>query len=303
MAKKKKPVGLPLEESRRLQGSAAELEKFQADKARKAEEAKLPTAEDIVASRVDTPAPKTPKKSKPKKSRTVVRNPETGRAEKPTPVDITKPVERTADPVIKKFKKGQLVTVKPRRQKKQTPIPTPKPGQVGKLEGQVVRVTPENATQIYEERRRTTLPVATPEDMTPAGRPAVQPVVLPSRLRGSQNKKNLGGFARSHKEVAGVAHEALGHLQTMAQHEPGTPEHHDAHESFNVLHAKLGQISNSNFHKFMGMGRTIVTQHRDKNMAKALEVHKQGVEGKLEEGRIAEQSRGERSREGGNNGS
>ena len=256
------------------------------------------------AAKID-PAPKLVSKPSPVSGQKVYKAPVQKRKQKKAAPLVVEGQEVRApkDSELRRGKTFVSTAPKKRRAKKQTPIPTPKPGQVGKLEGQVVRVTPENATQIYEERRRTTLPVATPEDMTPAGRPAVQPVVLPSRLRGSQNKKNLGGFARSHKEVAGVAHEALGHLQTMAQHEPGTPEHHDAHESFNVLHAKLGQISNSNFHKFMGMGRTIVTQHRDKNMAKALEVHKQGVEGKLEEGRIAEQSRGERSREGGNNGS
>jgi len=233
----------------------------------------------------------------------VVRNSKTGRAEKPTTVDLTKPVERTADPVVRRFRKGELVTVKPRKQKKQTPIPKPKAGQIGKLEGKVVRVTPENATQIYEERRRTTLPTATAEEMTPASRPVIKPVVMPPKLRSSQNKKNIGGFARSHKEVAGVSKEALGHLQTMAQHEPGTPEHHEAHEAFNVSHATLGQISNKDFHRFMGMGRTIVTTQRGPNMQNLLKVHREGVEGKLEAGKIAEQSRGERSREGGNNGS
>jgi hypothetical protein len=89
----------------------------------------------------------------------------------------------------------------------------------------------------------------------------------------------------------------------MAQHEPGTPEHHEAHEAFNVSHATLGQISNKDFHRFMGMGRTIVTTQRGPNMQNLLKVHREGVEGKLEAGKIAEQSRGERSREGGNNGS
>jgi len=235
--------------------------------------------------------PKAPKPS-------VTRDPKTGKA---TPrIPKTPVVERTADPVVKKFKGGQLVTVKPRKQKKQTPIPQPRPGQVGKLGGKPVRVTPENAKDVYEERRRTELPVAGREDMAPAGRPEVEGVVLPKKLRSSQNGRNLGGFARSHKEVKGVTHEALGHLQTMARHAPGTPEHHEAHEAFNVAHSTLGQISNSNFHKFMGMGRTIVTQHRNENMKKALEVHRQGVEGKLEEGRIAEQARGDRSGKGGN---
>lgn len=209
-------------------------------------------------------------------------------------------------PKDKELKRGVTsVSTAPRkkRQKKVKVVPVPKPGQAGKLDGELVRVTPENATQIYEQRRRTTLPDAKEAEMTPAGRPAVEPVILPSRLRGSQSGKNLGGFARPHKEVASVAHEALDHLQAMAKNEPGTPLHHAAHEAFNVAHAQLGQISNNNFHRFMGMGRTIVTNHRDKDMDTALKVHRQGVLGKLEEGRIAEGSRGDRSGKGGNNGS
>jgi hypothetical protein len=240
-------------------------------------------------------------KKKPAPKPKVVRDKKTGKALSLAPKLPV--VERTADPVVKKFKKGELVTVKPRKQKKQTPIAKPVPGQIGKLEGKPVRVTTDNAEKVYDEKRTTVLPTATKEEMAPLDRPVIEGVILPKKLRSSQNKKNLGGFAHSHKAVASVAHEALGHLQTMAKNEPGTPEHHEAHEGFNVAHAQLGQISNSNFHKFMGMGRTIVTQHRGSNMDTALKVHRQGVLAKLEEGKIAEGSRGDRSRKGGNNGS
>jgi len=240
-------------------------------------------------------------KKKPAPKPSVVRDKKTGKA---LPLAPKLPVvERTADPIVKKFKNGERVTVKPRKQKKQTPIAKPVPGQIGKLEGKPVRVTSENVDKVYDEKRTTILPTATEAEMTPAGRPETERVVLPKTLRSSQNKKNIGGFAQSHKVVASVAKEALGHLQTMADHEPGTPEHHEAHEAFNVAHAQLGQISNSNFHKFMGMGRTIVTQHRGSNMDTALKVHRQGVLAKLEEGKIAEGSRGDRSGKGGNNGS
>lgn len=193
---------------------------------------------------------------------------------------------------------------KKKRIKKQRPIPVPKPGQAGKLDGKLVRVTPENVTQIYDQRRRTELPKAGPEEMTPAGRPQIEGAIIPSKLRSSQNKKNLGGFARSHKEVSAVTHEALDHLQTMANTAKGSPEHHSAMESFNALHAKIGQIGNKPLHTALGLGRTIVQQyHGHEDLSKHLRMHRGVVLGRLEEGKIAEQSRAERSGKGGNNGS
>ncbi|CAB4166971.1 hypothetical protein UFOVP964_70 [uncultured Caudovirales phage] len=240
-------------------------------------------------------APK--KKSKPKKSRAVVRNPETGRAERPTPVLLGAPVTtRSADPIIKKFKKGNLVTVKPRKQRKQTPILAPKIGQAGVVGGATVRVTPDNLTQVYEEKRRTELPTAGPAVMQSAGRPAVTEAVMPRTLRGSQSGKNLGGFAGKHEDVSKVAHEALGHLQTLSTTQKGTPEHHAAHEAFNVAHATLGQIGHKTLHRLMGLGRTIVEQHHGEDIVgKALKLHKGHVLGSLEQGKIAEQARSGRS--------
>jgi len=288
---------LSADESKRLKGSADELAAAEKAKAQKAEEDKLTSVEDVVATKVDSPAPKTAKKKKPKPARKAARNPVTGRAEKAPVTPLGKPVtRRSADPVIRKFKKGELVVVKPRKQKKQTPIAKPKPGQVGKLDGEVVRVTPENAEQVYDQRRRTDLPEAGPSEMTPAGRPAVEQIILPSRLRGSQSGKNLGGFAHPHKIVAKATHEALGHLDTMATTDKGSIEHHTAHEAFNVLHGHIGQIGNKSLHRDLGLGRTIIQQHHGSDkLPEALKIHRGIVLGRLEEGRIAEQARGERS--------
>ena len=228
---------------------------------------------------------------------TVVRDKKTGKAMPATPK--TSVVTRTTDPVVKKFKKGELVTVKPRKQKKQTPIAKPVPGQIGKVEGKPVRVTPENLQQVYDEKRTTALPTAGPEEMTPANRPSVEQAIMPKTLRSSQNKKNLGGFARSHKEVSAVTHEALGHLQTMANAEKSSPEFHESHAAFNTLHGQLGQIGNKVLHRDMGLGRTIITQlHGKPGLANALKIHRGVVLGRLEEGKIAEQSRGERAQQG-----
>ena len=188
---------------------------------------------------------------------------------------------------------------KKRRQKKQTPIPKPRPGQAGKLDGKVVRVTPENVTQVYDEKRTTNLPTATPEDMTPAGRPAVEPAVMPKVMPFSQNKKNFGGFAGKHKDVSKATHEALGHLQTMADTEKNSPEHHDASRGFHLAHATVGQIGNQDLHRFLALGHSAVQKlHGTPELANALKVHRAGTLGKLEAGRIAEQSRKERAQQG-----
>ena len=234
----------------------------------------------------------------------VVRDKTTGRAVPKTPAAPV--VTTTADPVIRKFKKDQLVTVRPRKQKKQTPIAVPQPGQAGTLDGKTVRVTPENMTQIYDEKRRTNLPTAGRAAMTPASRPEVEGAILPRTLRSSQNRKNIGGFAAEHSVVAPVVHAALGHLQTMADNPRHSPEFHAASEAFNVLHSKVGQIGNKVLHKVLGMGKSVIDKaHGTPHLKNALKIHRGAVLGRLEEGRIAEQSRAERTGQGqgGNNGS
>ena len=150
--------------------------------------------------------------------------------------------------------------------------------------------------QSYVVMRTTELKEAGRAEMTPAARPAVEQAILPNRLSSSQNKKNLGGFAAKHSVVSKATHEALGHLDTMAKTAKNSPEHHGAMESFNLLHGHIGQIGNKKLHKDLGLGRTIVQQHHGSDkLAGALKIHRGIVLGRLEEGRIAEQSRMERA--------
>ena len=63
-----------------------------------------------------------------------------------------------------------------------------------------------------------------------------------------------------------------------------------------MLHGHIGQIGNKKLHKDLGLGRTIVQQHHGKpELAQALKIHRGIVLGRLEEGKIAEQSRSERA--------
>ena len=252
------------------------------------------------AAKID-PAPKLVSKPLPVQGQKVYKAPVQKRTQKkaaPLIVDA-KEVRTPKNSELRRGLTSVSTAPKKKRVKKQTPVAVPKPGQAGKLGGEVVRVTPDNATQIYEERRRTTLPQAGSDVMTPAGRPEIAGAILPRTLRSAQNKKNLGGFARSHKEVASTTHEALGHLNTMATTAKGSPEHHEAQEAFNVLHAQIGQIGNKVLHKAVGLGRTVVQQfHGKPELANALKIHRGVVLGRLEEGKIAEQSRGERAQVG-----
>lgn len=169
-----------------------------------------------------------------------------------------------------------------------------KPGRAAKVDDKVVRVTTDNLEDVKKAAVTTTLPTAGPEKAPSAPTPGT--AILPSVLPSSQNKKNYGGFAQSHKVVSKATHEALGHLDTMANTDKGSAEHHDSHEAFNLLHAHIGQIGNKDLHKVLGLGRTMVQQyHGTSQLPQALKVHKGLVLGRLEAGRIAEQARSERS--------
>lgn len=191
-----------------------------------------------------------------------------------------------------------------RRRKKATPIAQPRIGQAGTLGGKIVRVTEENKGAVYDEKRTTVLPAAGREVMEPAARPATEPVIMPSRLRGSQSGKNLGGFAGKFEHVHESVHTALGHLDTLANSAKGSPEHHAAHEAYNVEHARIGQIGNKALHTDMALARTgVLKTHGTSDLPKVLKVARGVILGRLEEGRQAAEARKSRSGKGTNNGS
>lgn len=191
-----------------------------------------------------------------------------------------------------------------RRRKKQTPIAVPKIGQAGSLNGKIVRVTEENQGAVYDQKRTSILPTAGRDVMEPAERPTTEPVIMPGRLRGSQSGKNLGGFAGKFADVHESVHTALGHLDTIANTARHTSEHHNAHEAYNLEHAKIGQIGNKALHKDMALARTgVMAVHGTEKMPNVLKVARGVILGRLEEGRQAAEARKSRSGKGNNNGS
>lgn len=198
------------------------------------------------------------------------------------------------------LKKGVVAVsteTKPKRKRKKAAPSLPKVGQAAKLKGEVVRVTPDNLEDVTKEKLTTVLPASGREEMTPVGRPVAEPAVLPSRLRGSRNKKNLGGFGGKVKDVQSSVYRALGHLEAMANSPKGSPEHHAAHEGYNLEHALIGQIGNKALHNNMALARTGVMEHHGTDhVHTVLKVARSAILGRLEEGKIAAQQRAERAK-------
>lgn len=264
------------------------------------------------------------KSSQPKAPKsTVFRDPKTGRAtpkgtlEKAPAVDADPVIDRTVgdsklkSPTQKKLglRKNKTGTssvaerkagirinkVRDRKRKPQKSL-RPQVGQAGSLDGKVVRVTEENLNQVSEQKLHTILPDAGREVMEQPSRPVTQTAIMPSVLPGSQSGKRLGGFAATHEIVKGHTNDALKHLQTMANSPKGSPEHHAAHEAFNVSHALIGQTGNKALHDLVGLGRKIVQEnHGSPNMENGLKTHRALVTGMLEAGRLAEETRKDRS--------
>lgn len=191
------------------------------------------------------------------------------------------------------------VTLKPkktRKRKKAVAPRAPKIGQAASLDGKVVRVNEDNLEEVTQAKLRKTLPTAGPDVMAPESPAPIEQVVLPPRLKASQNGKNIGGFAGKFEDVRDSVHAALGHLETMAANPKGTVEHHTAHEAFNVEHAKIGQIGNKGLHSLMALARNGVQKtHGTPQVNDVLKAARVGILGKLEEGRMAAKQRSARA--------
>lgn len=339
MAPRKKKAAevkpLTIEESRRVQGSAAELEKFKAAQEKKKQQDALPSGEDIKASPYK---PKTKAKGKKRKSwvgdvsnvgvdtttnilkptgeqtsaeRDLIAKQSDGDTKATGAAVLPGPAPRPGRSILpagvvpaknRDLKKGVVAkTVKtPKRKRKRkskfvAPAPA-KVGQAGTVGGKVVRVTPENIDAVNKEKLTTVLPDAGRDVMTPVGRPEVEGVILPPVLKGARNGTNMGGFAGKYSDVHAAVHEALGHLVTMANSPKGSPEHHAAHEAFNVLHAQIGQIGNKGIHRLLGLARQGVQEnHGSDKIPTILKTARGVILGKLEEGKQAAAARAERS--------
>jgi hypothetical protein len=244
-AAKAKPIPFkPISEGKKNLGavkgldvSAEDIERLSDLQPHEVPETLAPHVRDAVFKRM---AEKRDAAPKPQSGPNVLRDPKTGRAIPKQPSGPS-PVKRTKDPVVKKFKKGELVTVKPRKQKEQKPI-VAKKGQIRKVNGKLIRVDESNIEDVTKAVRTTVLPDAGPDEMLPRIGPRVpleQPKggVKPDLIskRPGNVEQKLRGFASPVKVAAPKIWEAMGHIDALQNHQKGSKEHTHHALSFTKL--------------------------------------------------------------------
>jgi hypothetical protein len=221
MARKKKAQPLSLEDSRRVQGSAADLENIKKAKAQKDAESKLKTAEDVLptAPKPTAPAP-APKK--------VVGRPFPKAPVTPGPTGTPDFVGTTTDPKMlpsQPQKKRSRTRSGKKIDRKTGRVVTPKAGRlVGKGDGTVTKVTQADVT----EARTTALPDA----------PVVRPDAAPKTRIIRDATARPTGTAVSVGLLRGLVKQAHTHLDRMgATH--GQPEYMVHQTNFHEVHATI----------------------------------------------------------------
>lgn len=324
---KGKAKPLSADESKRLKGSAAELEAAEKAKAQKVEEDKLTTTEDVKAKKlltrdkksgrvkvgVDTTpiagqedqgpsaAPKVqlpgpvvstgkklaqkgirapkrgelargvtivmpgPKRKKKTRSRTVVRDAETGRARQRRPEEFKTTV---LDPV----------TPKPKRSR-----PSLAPG-AGPLR-EPVYVDPSQSAAKLEEGTKTVL---RKDEET---QEFVETSVPMKEWVGGQATRKLKGLAVPHKTIAPAVNQAIKHLDDMAATR-GTTEHHGHAEAFNAIHPTILGMDATIHHALGVMHNHIMhPKHNSRSVITQIKVH---IGDRLSEGKKMETQRAQR---------
>lgn len=182
-------------------------------------------------------------------------------------------------------------------------IAEPKVGQAGKLEGKLVRVTPENLQQVSEERRRTSLPTAGPEIMTPESPGPRVPLEAPQGglrektwfdKKAKESKRRLRGFGAPAQQVSDTAWKAMGHLDAMANHQPGSREHNDQYLGFHKAHEASRGMS-SEVYDILAFAHKIATAPKYPDQAKHLNMVKDALSERISQGRAMEARRREAS--------
>lgn len=194
---------------------------------------------------------------------------------------------------------------KKRRVKKQTPIVV-KPGQAGKLDGKIVRVTPENLTQVYDQKRRTELPAVQapgpekPRTLAPgAGARRENVFVDPRKASGEQATRRLKGLSVPHKMIAPAVNQAMEHLRGMAATK-GTPEYHEHVAGFNAIHPTILGMDSTIHHALGAMAHHTMYPKQDSHSV--ITQITAAIGDRLSEGRSMEVQRAQRQR-GNTNGS
>ena len=156
-------------------------------------------------------------------------------------------------------------------------VPTVTRDESGKLRG--------TTGEEKKTARTTVLPAAGPKpEKKPEGRMS---------LGASPIKK---GFSVAFPVVEKAVKAALGHLTAMHTNHPDTPEHKNAKEAFNLIHANIGQMS-PELHVSLGQAHHEITHPSDKTPANLALIHK-AIGSRLSIGRAVHTDNLKRATEG-----
>lgn len=132
-------------------------------------------------------------------------------------------------------------------------IVAPRPGQIRKLNGEVVRVDASNIDDVTKESRTTVLPKADRDKVEGATSPTPRPVQRVTRVTsGIEGPKGAGGNVDGITSLIGQARSHLAKM-TLSRN---TPEFHEHHENFNLAHAELQKVAPA-AHTILGIMRHV----------------------------------------------
>ena len=181
--------------------------------------------------------------------------------------------------------------------KPSTPAAGPRLPRIGQIykhsDGRMMRVGPDNIAEVHADAKRTVLPEAGREVMTPVGRP----LPLPGPRGGLRpniprnNRGNRAGLGAAHAVVKEHADRALGHLDAMAASEHGGGSYRQAQRSFQSVHKAIGDKNmSSSIHNMLQLAHN----HIDSKLPgteNMLAATKEAVGDTLKAGKRAEEER------------
>jgi hypothetical protein len=206
-----------------------------------------------------------PKRKKKTRSKTVVRDANTGRARARTSEDFTR---------------TEVAPVAPKPERSR---PSLAPG-AGPLREPVYIDTKQSAAKL-EEGTKTVL---RKDEQTSE---FVETSVPMKEWVGGQATRKLKGLAVPHKTIAPAVNQAIKHLDDMAATR-GTPEHHSHAESFNAIHPTILGMD-ATIHHALGVMHSH-TMHPKHNSSSVITQIKSAIGDRLSEGKKMETQRAQR---------
>lgn len=176
-------------------------------------------------------------------------------------------------------------------------IVAPRPGQVRKLNGQVVRVDSSNIEEVTQASRTTVLPTAGRDVVEGASPLTPKPIQRVGVVRGTPQP--AAGPAGGIKSITDLIGEARGHLARMTLSR-NTPTFHEHHENFNLAHAQLASQAPA-AHTILGIMKHVTVnvtpesaghfEAADKALGDTLSAYKAVSSGNVKSSRFGRQER------------